>query len=567
MTLGAGMRAVAIAIAVAGIIDPSTSWSHHEKPVVSVVAASAGDRDLTDRAAQALDRQFTVVRGPDAGAAAIVAVGDRVPDGLDPGSTPAFAVRSTSSVAIEAVDVPERANLDSRVPIAFRARVDAASAGLEATLRVNGLVVDRQTFNPKSGEPIVTGALAFAPTAAGLTRLRVEIASSAGRAAVDAATDVQAERFRVLSYDPRPSYASTFVRRALEGDRRFVVTSRVSTAPRAATATGQPPTSLGASLDTYDAIVVGAPDALTAADVGQLASFAERGGSVCLVMDRVATGPYERLTGATGWTSRESPTLVHVESGSARLGQLHAQELALPSLDPAAVPVASAGDRAVVWSAPFGSGRVVTSGALDAWRQRGVDGSDFERFWQTIVADAAEAARKPIDVRLGSRLFSPRQPITLRVSIGDPGSATSSVTRAAARIEGPASGEQIRLWPDRPGVFTGTGVAPGTPGMYHATIVAAIGAELDRTLTADFLVADDVARGDAREMLSAWASAHGGLTIGADRLDTLAGAIARLVQPPVQVARVFPMRSAWWLPLFALGLAVEWWLRRRRGLA
>ena len=42
---------------------------------------------------------------------------------------------------------------------------------------------------------------------------------------------------------------------------------------------------------------------------------------------------------------------------------------------------------------------------------------------------------------------------------------------------------------------------------------------------------------------------------------------SRQKTPVTQIARVFPMRSAWWLPPFALALAGEWWLRRRRGLA
>lgn len=567
MTIGTGLRAVAIAIATAGAIDPSMSSSRAEKPVVSLLSVASRDRELTNRAAQVLGRRFTVVHGPDAGATAVVVVGDRAPDAVDPGTAAAFALMPASDVIIDAIDVPERSNLDSRVPVGFRARTRTALPSVEATLRVNGLVVDRQTVALKSGVQTVAGSLTFAPTATGLTRLRIEVASASAHAAVDAATEVQSQRWRVLSFDSRPSYASTFVRRALEDDRRFVVTSRVATAPRAATATGEAPASLGASLDGYDAIVVGAPDALGAADVDQLASFARRGGSVCLVLDRVATGPYERLTGASGWTSRQSATAVVVESGSPRLGNLQATELAVPSLDRAAVPVASANDRVIVWRAPLGSGSVTTSGALDAWRARGVNGSDFGRFWQTLVADAAEAARKPIDLRLGSRLMFPRELATLRVSIGDPVSAISASTRVAASIESAATNGTVRLWPERPGVFSGSMTAPSTPGVYRVKVIGAVGGAADRMATADVLVADDVARVSDPEMLTAWATAHGGAVVTADRLETLDDAIARVVRPPVQVAQVFPMRSPWWLLPFVLALSTDWWLRRRRGLA
>jgi hypothetical protein len=560
------LRALAIAIAVTGAIDPAVAWSHRDKPVVSVVAVSARDRNLADRAARALSSNFTIVRGPDAGASAVVAVGDRAPEGLEPGRAPAFALVG-GGPAIVQLDVPERADLESSVPIHVRANLGPAAATAEARLRVNGLVVDRQTLTTKPGETTAAADLALAPTAGGLARIRVEVANPEGVAAVDAAVDVQPTRWRVLSFDPHPSYAATFVRRALEGDRRFVVTSRVATSPQSSAQIGQAPASLAGSLEDSDLIVVGAPDALSSADVDRLAAFAKRGGAVCLLMDRVASGPFERLTGAKNLTERQSATPVSLDSGSAHLGRVQGTDLAVATLDAMTTPVASSPSGPVVWRAPLGSGLVVTSGALDAWRQRAADGSDFERFWQTLSADAAAAARRTIDVRLGRRLFLPSEPMTIRVDLGDPDSAAREETHLSARLDGPNTSTPVRLWPERPGVFAGTASAPITPGVYRLNVSGRAPGGRDRTLTIDLLVADDIARVSDPAMLAAWATAHGGVAIASDHLDALGAAIERSVQPVTQIARVFPMRSAWWLPPFALALAGEWWLRRRRGLA
>ena len=94
MTAGTILRAIAVAIAIAGAIDPSIAWSRREKPVVSLVAASARDEALVDRASRELERDVVVARGADAGAAALVVVGDRVPAGIEAGATPALCAAS-----------------------------------------------------------------------------------------------------------------------------------------------------------------------------------------------------------------------------------------------------------------------------------------------------------------------------------------------------------------------------------------------------------------------------------------------------------------------------------------
>src|SRR6185503_11402090 len=112
-------------------------------------------------------------------------------------------------------------------------------------------------------------------------------------------------RFSVLFFDPRPSWMSTFVRRTIERDPRFVLTSRVVTSRNVSTDAGRPPARLDdiIALASFDAIVIGAPDALTAADVTGLEAYLRRrGGGVVFLFDQRAPGAYERLTNAGGWT-------------------------------------------------------------------------------------------------------------------------------------------------------------------------------------------------------------------------------------------------------------------------
>jgi hypothetical protein len=68
-------------------------------------------------------------------------------------------------------------------------------------------------------------------------------------------------------------------------------------------------------------------------------------------------------------------------------------------------------------------------------------------------------------------------------------------------------------------------------------------------------------------MLGAWISAHGGRVVPGPRLAELAPLLRASVRVAPRAETWHPMRSAWWIIPFALALAGEWWLRRRRGLA
>ena len=124
--------------------------------------------------------------------------------------------------------------------------------------------------------------------------------------AADVLTTVDARPWAIFVFDARPSWMSTFVRRALEDDDRFVVTARTTTSRSVATDTPNAPADVAslAALSRFDAVVVGAPDALTAADVSGLEAFMRRrGGAVVLLWDVRPTGPALALMGVDRWSA------------------------------------------------------------------------------------------------------------------------------------------------------------------------------------------------------------------------------------------------------------------------
>jgi len=84
------------------------------------------------------------------------------------------------------------------------------------------------------------------PVGVGAAALRVvaTLSGTADSAAADMVVDVRDARWSVLFFDPRPSWQSTFVRRAIERDPRFVVTSRVVTSRNVSVDAGEPPSRL-----------------------------------------------------------------------------------------------------------------------------------------------------------------------------------------------------------------------------------------------------------------------------------------------------------------------------------
>ena len=570
------LRVVAVAIALGGIVDPAITSDRPSKRMVFVSAGdSARDRRLADVVADALHRRFVVARSPVAGAGAAVIVGDVLPNSGDLVPTPAFVVVADSDkadVAIDRLDVPAHVTIDERVPVRARFTVRAAAGrSLDVTARAGGVVVDRVTSRVGKDRTMLV-PLSFVPT--GLGPVTVQISASLSGvelpAVADALVNVVDGRRSVLFYDPRPSWMSTFVQRAIERDPQFAVTSRVITSRNVSTNTGQPPAALGdpSTLAAFEVVVVGAPSALSAADVAGLEAFMRRrGGSVVFLLDDPTPGPYERLARVSAWSSnRGTPsvfTLAHDDSTSLRSG-----DVVVPATLPGGTKIIAGGSQAVVWESSFGAGRLIVSGARDAWHFRDAGLSTFDRFWRTLIADAAASAPPPLVLEAVPALSKPGATVELRVAMRDAALSadverTSGSVRAsiAAALE---SSTPVRMWPEGGvGQFGGTVRAPRRPGVYRFTAAAGgRAAEIPLIVSADARVNAPI----SRSVADVWARTRGGRLLEARDIGKLPAALEAAMQPRSERTTWHPFRSAWWFVPFVLALSVEWWLRRRKGL-
>lgn len=576
------LRAIAIAIAIAGVVDPAFTWARSDRPLVAVI--DAGDTALTAQVAQQLSRDYDVHRGAIAGAAATTLVGRHVPAEAAAATGALLAVeppQRTPRVEIERAEAPRTASASSRIPVEVTLHaVGARGKSLRVDVLAGSILLDRVITAPiASDDERVSLSLSAAALTAGLARMAIKVRDNASEDASLAAesvvaTEVRAEQWRVWFADARPSWTSTFVRRAVEADRRFVVSTRVQTSKGIAVESGGAPKAIdAASLMPFDAVVIGAPDALTPNEVGALEQFARRrGGSVVLLMDSLEGGAFARLTGVSSWRDAHSVERRVLPSAA---GNLVATELA-EAVGTAAgfESLASVKDsKPAVWQVPLGAGRVIVNGALDAWRYRTREQGGFGRFWISTLAGAAASAPPAISVDVINNVIRPGADVEVSVVVRDvqlsdasrPAPAVSVRARAAA-VDASGDGEPVRLWPTpERGVFAGTVAAPHTPGPYRIVVDAQseTGAALG-TGSIDVLAGEPLALTSQRD-LAAWTTAHGGVVVSASTATAVTDSLATRIAREAQPTRVHPMRSVWWLPLMTLVLGAEWWLRRRTG--
>jgi len=570
------LRVVALGIALMAMIDPAITSDRPARRVVMVASSdSARDGRLADAVVDALRRQFSVSRTPVAGASAAVFVGDGLPTADDNIPTPSFVVVADSDqtrVAIERVTIPASATLDERIPVGARVNVrGAAGRSLEVTVRAGGAVVDRVTRRV-TGDSTLFIPLSFVPASLGpvVVRVSASVGGAESPATADAVLDVVSRRRVVLFYDPRPSWTSTFVRRAVEGDPQFAVTSRIVTSRNVSDNSGRPPASLSdeSTLAAFDVIVIGEPNALSTADVGGLEAFMRRrGGSVVFLLDEVTPGAYERLAGNSVWSAvRGTPAAFALAHGDSTT--IRAADIVVPANLPAVATVIAGGTKPVVWETPVGSGRVIVSGARDAWRFRDPQSSTFDRFWRTVIADAAASAPPPVMVTAAPGLVKPGEAVEVQATVRDAAlgagaaSASGSVRASLAAMLEP--GIRVRMWPEGDvGQFSGTLRAPQRPGVYHLTMATG-----GHTAEIPLIVSTD-ARVDtsfARSLSSAWATSRGGRLFDVRDIGKLPAALDAAIRPHSERTTWHPFRSAWWIVPFVLALSMEWWLRRRQGL-
>lgn len=572
------LRGTAIAIALAAVVDPSITSSRRNRETVAVIATdSARDATLADHVAKTVAKRYTVVRQASPIADASVIVGDQLP-AIDELPMPSLVVLPDGvrpRITVERIDVPNSAPVNARVPVTAVVHVSAArNRTVDVSLRAGASTADHVSRTITTDTATLTVSLGFVPTATGATPLRVEASMSGAASSVaDAGVDVRDKKWAVLFFDTRPSWTSTFVRRALERDPRFVITSRVVTSKNLSTDAGAPPGHLDdlSALALFDAVVIGAPEGLNANDVDGLEAFMRRrGGSVILLLDQRTAGAYDRLTDAAAWSTNvaQAPAPLPVSTGDS--ATLRATELAWPTVLPAGATVVAGGAKPIVWTSPVGAGRLIVNGALDAWRFRDPSASGFDRFWTSLIASSADAAPGPLTVSIDRDVTGPGgtlsatatlrgialQPMIANASNGPIARATLSAT-----VDGTTA---VRLWPTgEPGRFAGAFPAPRAAGPHRFTVVAdGATAEVPFAVVRYSRIAAPV----ASDLLPMWAATHGGSVVREASLDELPGTLDTAIRPSPRLDTWHPMRSPWWILPFSLFLAAEWFLRRRRGL-
>jgi len=572
-------RLIAIAIAVAGLVDPVLTMSGHSRARIAIVVQDGPTMELPwkegitrrveaehvrARLTHDLAGDFDIQPRFISDAAAAILIGDRYPESPFAAKVSTVTVSSEVSpnVRIVRVDAPR----DVPAGTAIHIGVEVEGSGVAGksswlSLRVGRLEVARASHEWRTDRDRWHAELDAVPVGEPPFVVRAEVQTSDDRAVIDnvAATVVDLRRapLRVEVYEPRPSWATTFIRRALESDARFHVASLTSTARAISTRTADA-ASLADALDRFDVVVIGGLDRLTDIDARALERFMrERGGAVVLAPDaKIASAPARELLRDVTMTERlsEQPdTLMAV----APLAPIRASELlVLRAGAPLADRIAwtSGADASpVVLEMPRGDGRLVVSGALDAWRFRADDDGAFDRFWQSTIAGLALAVRPPIDV-------------TVVPPILKPGERGDIIVRARGTpVRASIDGRPIRLWPEaEAGVFRGSFTAGDADG--RSTVVARVdGATPASTLRAVIVSGDARHPFPATAPLSMLSSSRQGIDVTPDRIDTLEQFVRRTAPPPPATITRHPMQSPWWMIPFAACLSIEWYLRRRSG--
>lgn len=568
------LRVTAFMIALAGVLDPAFARHQRAPAPVRIHLPAEDDPDFGQASAirEALVREL----GRDAGSTdgdaprAIVAIGNVA---LEDADIPVFSIaipRASPSVRPTVTSPSEiTAGQKGVVSARFNA-VGMRGATTDFVLSTGAARLGRVQHVWGHDDENFEARFDFTPPRPGVLVVRI---SAAGGGAPPAHVDVpivaRACRFRALVYEPRPSWAASFVRQALEASDVFDLSALARTSRGIATGTVRTEVSLPSDLNALDAVIVSGLDALTAADEARLEAFVRlRGGALILVPDERLPQRLLRTfeLPAMAESLLERPAEIEV-SGA---GPLLASELLLAPAQPGVRVIATvpqgAGERAAIFAIGRGHGQVVVSGLLDAWRFRGSAKRGFDAFWQGLVADAAGAAPPALDVRIEPVLARPGETVTLRVNVR----ATEWTTTAAA-IGIPSasaalvalSGTQtpVRLWAGtRAGEYLTHFPAPAE-GRYDVRVTSAA-VQADGVLVVDRSISSPAL--DRTAALRFLAENTDGAAVSTDRTADVVGKL-RAMDRRVVERRVHLMRSPWWIIPFAGLLTGEWTLRRRRG--
>lgn len=569
-------RLAAIAIAVAALVDPALAYRQRlPLRAAFVLAPSDSAIAVRDRLLASLGRDVTL--GED-NPAAVVLVGAVEPPPIRAGVPMSVVTLGSDgpNVRVTAMAQPEIVLPGQDVPIA--AALEANNVRGQSTtidLEQDGVRVARVDHRWSRDAERFVARFTCVPAASGIQRIRVIAQPLATETVLDdngadAALIAATRTLRVAVYEPRPSWASGFVRRALEADPIFAVASLARASRGIDVRAGAPLSRItAAALAPFDAVLVGAPEELEVHEIDALDAFARvRGGAVALAPDRFPSGAYLSLLPARRFEQAltEKPQVL---TGDRPIGILASELAMVHDLAAGGVPLASVARpgrgasgtltaaRAVIASWPLGAGRVLFSGALDAWRYRERDANAFARFWTGTVANLAAAASRPLTVSLGRALVAPGEPVVVRAKLG----AAKRAAVRASLVGADASEQFVRLWPlAEAGAFQGTAVVPA--GRYVVRVITDAGDVAETPLIAAEGVRHPPALDD--EGLALMAAGTGGVVTRADDLAPLQRHLRDVARPASAETR-HPMRSPWWSVALAAALGCEWTLRRRRG--
>jgi hypothetical protein len=568
-------RVVAFAIAAVALLDPAVPVQRRKPLAIEFIAAD------TD-AARALQRQLlqelaadAVVAGPGSGEAVVAIDHDVDPELIRDGVPVSFVTfRTLPNVRLVRGTTVSQPFAGERSTIAVDADVDGAAGTRSKVAVLQGGVEIGAVEHTWTDTPAQQVSVPFVALAAGSHLVRVVSEPVADeRRRDDNALDLNVTTvdrpFRVAFLERRPSWTARFVRRAIETDPGFHVASLTRVSPRVHVRSGNAPRLTSTALEGLEVLAIAAPEDLTAAEVQHVRTFmSERGGTVLLLPDRRPSGPIAALIPASGFDEVLHSSPVVIEAAGQGRG-LRASEFAVPRHPARSLQaLATLPDGKIVIGAwPIGAGTLIVSGALDAWRYRGSDSDRFATFWRAAIAGAARMAPPAVSVELHPNAARPGTPVRVLARVRRtaferaPGVLRMPSIRAEALSDAGdrRSPEFIRLWPaSEPGLFHGEFV-PAEARRYNV-LVRAGGAEGAAML----LPGDATARGVDLAEATLVSAATGGVIASADRLAPLVDRLRSHERRSI-AATMYPMRSAWWMFPFTIGLCIEWTLRRRRG--
>lgn len=580
------LRIVAAGVACAAMADPV--W-HVQRPAPlpvdihgdGTVEGNARATAVRARLADALRGEIDVsgARPP----AAIVFTGERVDAATWPQDVPVSIVISAPAAPnVRFVHVSQPAPVTPGRAAVVEAELEAIGVSgrtSHISLDDRGNTVTTVQHTWTNAHERHTVRFSHVPALPGVHRITVRADALTGETRIDdnaADLDIvtRDRTLQVLVHERRPSWNATFIRRTLETDHRFRVSTLANVSRGFSMRDAAAPPSLAVRpdmLDTFDVVLAGAPEDLTATDVDALARFARiRGGAVVLLADRRPSGPFTTLINANRFSEvlLENPAKLSNEIAP----DLRASELIVPEeRSPGAARLVTVGVRGA--SAPaasvtsLGDGLIVFWGAADAWRFRADAGAPFARFWRSIVADLAAQAPPPVGITLDPASVRPNESFTIRVRVRstelrEEYGRTVTPDVAARVVSSTGAAEDVRLWPAAEwGLFIGRATAAAA-GRFDVHVTAG-----ERSADAVLDVTADASRPADRdvESLRIVANATGGVVATDADLSPIEAHL-RGQGTPLEPHATRPMRSGWWFVVLAACLCGEWAIRRRRGL-